>query len=399
VHKKTSGIEEILEVSIGDALDKVLAKRLLEAVQLRAIEVAVGVFPKYLHALQAYVAREGHARVPKPHCELGLRLGYWLGERRSWNNNGRLSEVEFKALDALGVEWSPYEWMRSEGLRALDAYIAEHGNAEVPDPFDQGGFALGDWCVTQRVYFKKGKLTTEQVKDLNDRGFVWDVFGAAWDSAYQLCKSYMKANPQRQINDNVWVGEFGLGAWLTAQRMRHRRGTLSQDKVDKLTKIGVSWDPRQDRWQRGFQLFEKFVQDHGSSEVPKSFEVDGFRLGAWVSEQRSHWVRKSISMEKKQALDALGMVWKPYEDSWERMFAAFERWVARNGHSLVPEPEVEDELAIGRWAAKQRAGRRKGTLSADREKRLTKLGMNWNPPAGGGAVKFRDKLRKSSSPR
>jgi hypothetical protein len=285
--------------------------------------------------------------------------------------------------------------MWSEGLRALDEYIAEHGNAEAPDPFDQGGYPLGTWCVTQRVYFKKGKLTAEQVKALNNRGFVWDVFGKAWDAAYQLCKAYTEANPNSQMSDNLVVGDFGLGAWLTAQRMKYRRGTLSQDKADKLTSIGVSLDPRQEKWQRGFLLFEKYVQGNGSAEVPIYFEVDGFRLGVWVSEQRGLWVRGRLPDERKRALEAIGMVWRPHEDSWERMFAVFEVWVARNGHALVPETEVEGGLTIGRWVSKQRTARRKGRLSIDREKRLTNLGMNWSPPIAGSIIKLRESLRKS----
>ena len=133
--------------------------------------------------------------------------------------------------------------------------------------------------------------------------------------------------------------------------------------------------------------------------MPISFEVDGFRLRYWVSEQRGQWVRGSIAKEKKQALDALGMAWKPFADSWERMFAAFKRWVSRNGHSLIPGDVLEDGLAIGRWVGKQRVQRRKGLLLTDREKRLTKLGMHWNPPIAGGAAKLRAKLRKSEPPR
>jgi predicted helicase len=60
-HQKLGGIREILEVSIGDELDKVLARRLLEAVQLRAIEVSADSFefiqsPNFLQTFDSYFA-------------------------------------------------------------------------------------------------------------------------------------------------------------------------------------------------------------------------------------------------------------------------------------------------------------------------------------------------------
>lgn len=57
-------------------------------------------------ALERFVAREGHARVPQDHREGDLGLGNWVANQRFKRQHGYLPEGQAARLDALpGWEW------------------------------------------------------------------------------------------------------------------------------------------------------------------------------------------------------------------------------------------------------------------------------------------------------
>lgn len=62
----------------------------------------------FLTALDAYVEREGTARVPTEHIESGVRLGPWVSSVRQRYHQGKLSEDLVTALESRpGWQWGP----------------------------------------------------------------------------------------------------------------------------------------------------------------------------------------------------------------------------------------------------------------------------------------------------
>ena len=70
----------------------------------------------------------------------------------------------------LDQQWGKY-------FSALEAYIAEHGDAGVLKSHKtQDGVALGQWVVDQRKAYKKGQLLQERVARLEAlSGWVWSA--------------------------------------------------------------------------------------------------------------------------------------------------------------------------------------------------------------------------------
>lgn len=86
----------------------------------------------YLDALHAFMAREGHARVPTTHIEAGtagpVHLGAWVGYMRQRHRKGVLGPSRTEALAALpGWEWGPLRpgpptnRARNDEIRAMRA--------------------------------------------------------------------------------------------------------------------------------------------------------------------------------------------------------------------------------------------------------------------------------------
>jgi Helicase associated domain len=68
--------------------------------------------------------------------------------------------------------------------------------------------------------------------------------------------------------------------------------------------------------------------------------------------------------------------------SWEFWFGLLEQFVERNRHARVPVSYKVKSHQLGAWVNRQRTSRSKGTLDADRERRLENLpGWTWDPHA------------------
>ena len=128
-----------------------------------------------LAALRTYVAREGHARVPRTHHEGTLRLGEWIKNQRAARGKGALTPERIAALEALGMVWDALEESFQQNLAALRTYVAREGHARVPRTHHEGTLRLGEWIKNQRAARGKGALTPERIAALEALGMVWRV--------------------------------------------------------------------------------------------------------------------------------------------------------------------------------------------------------------------------------
>jgi hypothetical protein len=107
--------------------------------------------------------------------------------------------------------------------------------------------------------------------------------------------------------------------------------------------------------------------------VPLGYKANGFPLGQWVSRQRAK--ARTLSVERRRRLDALGFVWDPFESLWENNFSLLKRYKERKGHCRVPFEYRENGYQLGHWVANLRA--KADTLSVERHRRLDKPGFVW----------------------
>jgi predicted helicase len=170
-HKMGEGINEILEVSISKELDRALAKRVEQAVQLRALEVAAGYFESWLEILKAFVAREGHARVPTNHLEAGQPLGNWVNKLRT--RRDAQSADRLARLDQIGFIWDPRSATFESYLALFSQFVEREGHALVPAAHREDGVKLGSWVSNLRS--RRDKIDQARVERLNRAGFVWDI--------------------------------------------------------------------------------------------------------------------------------------------------------------------------------------------------------------------------------
>ncbi len=121
------------------------------------------------------LAASGVARAATS-LESGFNLGSWVGRRRTKYKKGDLSPDRIKALEEVpGWAWDPFEGDYQSGLERLRAYADREGHARVPQGYtDESGFKLGPWVVSRRTAYKKGDLSPERIKALEEvPGWAW----------------------------------------------------------------------------------------------------------------------------------------------------------------------------------------------------------------------------------
>jgi superfamily II DNA or RNA helicase len=189
-----------------------------------------------------------------------------------------------------------------------------------------------------------------------------------------------------------------LGAWVTDQRIAHRKGQLRADRVYTLEAIpSWTWDPLEDDFQAGLAELQAFVAARGHARVPVTYETSsGFPLARWVVHRRTDYRKGAISGDRVAALEVLpGWTWKPFVDDFDEAYAALEQYVEAHGTARVPPGyRTPDGFWLARWIAKRRTAYHNGRLSAEQVAALERLpGWSWDPRDDdfhAGLAAFRD---------
>ncbi len=335
----------------------------------------------YRHLVE-YVEATGSAQVLQSHItDDGYRLGKWVSvQRRIWDKlsedrRQRLAQLPGWTLDARGDWWE--DW-----FRRLEEYVAEHGDARVPQQYvAPDGTKLGAWVANQ-------KSTWASMRDDRRRrleqlpGWTLDSRTTFWEDGLRHLSEYAKEHGSAQPPSRYVIDGFKLGIWVNTQRQNW--ATLDDDRRSRLEQLpGWTLNTKATQWEEGYEHLTAYVEENGTALVPAEYIFRGFRLGQWVAVQRSGWSK--LSADRRRRLAALpGWAVSVRDAWWEQGFEHLTAYVHVTGHASPPQSHIaEDGFRLGSWVATQRQSYAKGQLSEDRRMRLVALpGWEWKPRSG-----------------
>ena len=213
-----------------------------------------------------------------------------------------------------------------------------------------------------------------------------DALTATWDMYYVSAKQYYQENGNLEVPARYITEEgFALGSWLNNQKAI-RKGTivgkLTEDQIQKLDSIGMIWDSLDYFWEQNFRLAKEYYLAHGNLDVPTNFRSkDGKHLGNWILRQRQLYKSNALTDAQIKKLDSIGMDWMDRVDRiWENGFIEAKNYSEEYGNLSVPKNyRSNTDFPLGIWIQRQRSLYKNNKISKDRIKRLTDIGMNWNP--------------------
>lgn len=352
---------------------------------------------------EEYFLSHGNLRIPRRYVtESGISLGSWLTTQRRVRAGtvpGRLTEEQIRRLDGIGMEWESRAgraWER--GYQELVSFREQHGHTDVPVKFvTVDGYPLGKFVSNQRSAWKNrrdglaGKrrvLPAERERRLDAIGFVWEKTAQTWERYYAAAETYYRREGHLRVPVG-YVTEDGLalGTWLRSKAAA--KDSLPQEKRKALEAIGMTWDSRYDEgWNEKFRLAAAYYQEHGNLEIPREYTVQGVKLGRWVSALRSARMRPEeshyrLDTERIRRLDGIGMRWGG--EDWEVRYRLAESYYREHGNLHISQGYVAETDAgriwLGKWLSAQRRKHSspdgKRALTAEQERRLEAIGMEW----------------------
>jgi superfamily II DNA or RNA helicase len=358
-------LHEKIEV-IGPAIN---LDKLTQSIGVEILDRLGISWDRWFGILQIFYKREGHCRVPKNLQLGGFNLGAWVSKARQ--RKTILTKDQIARLDSLGFVWDPLTEQWEDAFALLQKFHKREGHCLVPKTRDGEESKLGAWV--SKVRLKKAKLSKDQIARLDSLGFVWDPLTEQWEDAFALLQKFHKQEGHCRVPHNLSVDGHKLGAWVN--KLRQRKGKLSQNQLARLDSLDFAWDPLTGQWEGAFALLQKFRKQEGHCRVPKTYEVSGYKLGSWVCKQRLK--KNQLTRTQVSRLESLNFTWDPLTEQWEEAFALLQKFHEREGHCRIPYNLSVDGFKLGAWISKQR--QKKSKMSPDRIAKLMSLGFEWKP--------------------
>lgn len=201
-------------------------------------------------SLTQFASRHGHARPGRATDEA---LSRWVTKQRSAQRAGTLDPARARRLEKLpGWVWHERDAAWEAGFEALRDWVNRHGYPPAQSQVAPCGTRIGAWAAKQRSRYRAGKLGTERSARLEALdGWEWEPRAARWPEAFARLEAFSEEHGHAMVPDGTVRDGFALGAWVTAQRLAHRRGELSGERTTQLESLpGWVWDGYEARRRR-----------------------------------------------------------------------------------------------------------------------------------------------------
>ena len=200
-------------------------------------DVREALFQRHFALLANYIEREGDPAVPVDHIEDGVKLGVWVSGLRA--RRSRAKPAWIAALNDIGFDWNPAKSQFARNMMLLEKYKAREGNTLVPNGHIEDGVALGSWMA--RIRSHPNLRSAIEVQELSRIGFIWNVEEALFQEFLAALREYKSEHGHIQVPFAYVKNDYQLGSRVA--NARHRRDSLTPERLKALNKLGFIWRP------------------------------------------------------------------------------------------------------------------------------------------------------------
>ena len=362
---------------------------------------------KYNLAKEYYV-ENGNLLIPRDYVMNKdgekINLETWVLAQRNLYKKGNLSEEKVLLLEDIGIAWRLFKsstldesldiessdmhslrWTRVYNL-AKEYYI-ENGDLLMPSDYkvalDGKTIRLDAWLCNQRRFYKKGKLSQNRIKLLEDIGIAWNFEckqNIIWKQRYDLAKKYYEENGNLNVPTGYLTNGVNLYVWIKLQKNEYLKGNLSDEQISLLNEIGMVWNVHFSKWLSFYKLAKEYYEKNGNLLIPFDYIINDRKLGSWVIVQRKKYKNGCISRERIEMLNKIGMVWT-FDNirfsAWLEKYEIAKKYYMENGNLLMAFDYMIDGFELGKWVSRQRHLYNYKQLSDEKISLLNEIGMIW----------------------
>jgi superfamily II DNA or RNA helicase len=322
----------------------------------------------------------------------GYRLGSWQSDQRNIYRKHRkinLSPDKIERLEKIGFIWEILEEQFEKGFRETLLYQEGTGNSNASLRYKTDeGYTLGKWQHRQRNLYRKGKLSLDRIKRFEDIGFIWEILEEQFEKGFQETMLYKKRTGNSNAHQHYTTPEgYRLGSWQSDQRNNYRKygiRNLSPDRIERLEKIGFTWEMLEEKFEKGFQETLLYKEGTGKPNSSNSYTTpEGYRLGKWQSHQKERYKKGKLSPDRIKRLEEISFKWDIKKDQSEKLFKkGFQETLLYKNITGNPNSSHDyktlEGYPLGNWQDRQRNFYEKEKLSPDCVKSLEEIGFTWD---------------------
>lgn len=298
----------------------------------------------------------------------------------SSNNNNNQNKSTAPNNNLVIYDHHDRQW--NEMFDKLLEYKRLHGDTNVPQRYQEIP-KLGPWVNQQRQKRKRGKVPDHRINKLDSIGFIWDPvksgarYDPIWNAHYDELVTYYKSHGHCRVTKS---DDKVLNGWVIEQRVQFHRGTLKNERKEKLDSLDFQWEVFDDLFASHLEKLKQYKEKHGDCLVPAEDE----ELGSWVVRLRSLAEKGKLAEDRRMKLDELGFVWRVgltkegAKIKWQEQYAKLEEYSKKHGDCLIPNAYDKDP-ELGIWVSNQRSNWKEGVLLDDRKALLDEIGFDWDP--------------------
>jgi len=243
----------------------------------------------------------------------GFNLGKWQSHQRDNYKNEEMDPDRIKRLEEIGFSWERFKDKFETGFQETLCYKESKGDPNAPSDYETSeGYKLGSWQGDQRKYYKKGMLSEDRIKRLEEIGFKWERLEEQFETGFQETLRYKESTGDSNAPARYRTPEgYNLGNWQSNQRRYYKNGNLSQDRIKRLEDIDFAWDKFEEQFEKGFQETFRYKESAGTPNAPQHFKTnEGFRLGTWQSSLKTRYKKGKLSPDRIKRLERIGFKWR-----------------------------------------------------------------------------------------
>lgn len=265
---------------------------------------------------QAKTYREKYGRFPttSDKNDESENVYRWIRNQKQIYKNGKMSDERVKLLESIGLELEiiPKDVAWDKMYEGLADYVRERGNFPATNDSKESDeiYSIYRWMLRQRKLYRAGKLTDEQIKNLESIGFVWDAAEDLWKKQFILLQSYVNVN-HKPPTAKTKVQGIGIGQWYLKQKKLYGENKLTEDQAKKLESLCIldidSYDEYNKKtWNKNYELLKSFIADF--QRLPFYDErYHGICLYEWLFAMKRRYHEGKLESEYVEKFKELGI--------------------------------------------------------------------------------------------
>ena len=209
-----------------------------------------------------------------------------------------------------------------------------------------------------------------------------DGLYSSWDSWYGKLKSFKEEFGH--CNVAIDYEDKPLASWVSAQRTRKKKNSLTIEQIDKLDALDFTWNGHLDSWQKNLLKLIAYKSQYGDCNVPIGWELDEI-LSRWVVNQRNRKSQNNLAEDRVAKLEAIGFVWdfqsQKTDETWKKWYAELEKYTLEHGNPHITRTHSNTKLASWVWIQRLRKDKPYGhvsPLNLEQVAFLDILGFYWD---------------------